>query len=127
MLLPNKNLTERAEKKIRAGEDFDGVAADLAASGVENSSLGNISEENMNSKIHNAIRGLKVGEVSKPLATGSGYMMLKIVEISAPKDASFEREKEKLRGELYQKALLSQLKLWTERERASSYIHLSAP
>ena len=39
-------------------------------------------------------------------------------------DSSFEKEKERIRGFLFQKALLNQLRLWTERERNSSYIHI---
>ena len=76
--------------------------------------------------IREAIQGLKVGETTKPVSAGSGYLILKVTSVSAPKDPSFEKEKEKIRGMLFQKALLNQLKVWTERERAASYVHISA-
>ncbi|HEY8280181.1 MAG TPA: peptidyl-prolyl cis-trans isomerase [Bdellovibrionota bacterium] len=125
MLLPSSNVTETAQKRLKGGEDFDSVAAELAGRGVESSRLGTISEENMNPKIKDAIQGLRVGESTKAVSAGSGYMILRILEIGAPKDPVFEKERERIRNELFQKALVSQLKLWTEREKASSYIHFS--
>jgi peptidyl-prolyl cis-trans isomerase SurA len=124
LLLPNSKLSEFAHKRLKAGEDFDAVASDLGSEGAESSKLGTISEENMNSMIKDSIQGLKVGESTKPISAGTGYMILKILEISAPTDPVFEREKERIRSVLFQKALLGQLKLWTERERSQSYIHI---
>lgn len=125
LLLPSQELAETAQKRLRAGTDFDTVAAELAPQGVESSRLAGLSEENMNGKIRDAVQGLKVGESTKALTAGSGYMILRVQEIGAPKDPVFESEKEKIRGMLYQKGLVEQLKLWTERERSSSYVHLS--
>ncbi len=126
MLIPSSALAETATKRLRAGEDFDSVASDLGSKGVESSRLGTISEDNMNSRIRDAVQGMKVGDSTKAISTGSGYMILRILEIGAPKDPVFEREKEKIRNELFQKALINQLRLWTERERVSSYVHLSS-
>lgn len=125
MLLPNSALTEAAQKRIRAGEDFDAVASDLSTKGVESSRLGSISEDNMNAQIRKAIEGLKVGESTRAIAAGSGYMILRILEIGAPKDPEFEREKEAIRARLFEAALKNQLRLWTDREKAASYIHVS--
>ena len=125
MQLPSQAVMEVAQKRLKAGEDFDSVAADLAGRGVESSRLGTISEENMNSKIRDAVQGLKVGESTKAIPAGAGYIVLRVLEIGAPKDPVFERDREKIRNELFQKALINQLRLWTERERASSYVHLS--
>lgn len=124
LLIPNARLAETARRRLKAGEDFDGLASELAAQGAESSRLGTISEENMNAKIRESIQGLKVGESTDPISAGTGYMILKILEISAPTDPVFEREKERIRSALFQKALLNQLRLWTERERAQSYIHI---
>lgn len=124
MLVPDRELTETVQKRLKAGEDFDSISSELSSQGVENSKLGTISEENLSSTIREAVQGMKVGESTKPISAGSGYMILKILDVSAPKDSSFEKEKERIRGFLFQKALLNQLRLWTERERNSSYIHI---
>jgi peptidyl-prolyl cis-trans isomerase SurA len=126
LILPSSALAEEASRRIRAGEDFDAVTADMAGKGAESSRLPAISEENMNAKIKDAIQGLKVGEATKPVSAGSGYLILKVTSVSAPKDQTFEKEKERIRGLLFQKALVNQLKIWTERERAASYVHISA-
>lgn len=125
LILPSSELAESAQKKLRAGADFDSVASELAAQGAETSRLNNLSEDNMNAKIREAIDGLKVGESTKPIVMGGSYLILRIQEIGAPKDPVFEREKEQIRNQLFQRGLLGQLKLWTERERASSYVHIS--
>ncbi len=125
MILPTSPLMELAQKRLKSGEDLDSIASDLAGKGVENSRLGTISEENLNPKIREALQGLKVGESTQPVPTGSGYVVLKIMEIGAPKDPSLERDREKIRNKLFRDALVNQLHLWTERERASSYIHFS--
>jgi peptidyl-prolyl cis-trans isomerase SurA len=126
LILPNQNLANAAHKRIAAGEDFDSVTADLSGKGAESSSLKNISEENLNGKIRESIQGLRVGEATKPISAGSGYMILKITEVGAPKDPVFEKEKDRIRGILFQKALITQLKLWTEREKAASYVKISS-
>lgn len=126
LILPSSALSEEASKRIRAGEDFDAVTADLAARGADSSVLSSISEDNMNPKIREAIQGLKVGDTTKPITAGSGYMILKVTELGAPKDPVFEKEKEMIRSNLFQKALVNQLKVWTEREKAASYVHISA-
>ena len=125
MLLPNSTVADMAQKKLKAGEDFDSVSSELAARGAESSRLASISEENLNPMIRDAIQGMKVGESTKTIVAGTTYMILRILEIGAPKDPVFEKEKERIRNELFQKALVNQLKLWTERERASSYVHVS--
>jgi peptidyl-prolyl cis-trans isomerase SurA len=126
LILPSSDLAEEASRRIRSGEDFDSVTADLASRGAESSRLNSISEDNMNRGIREAIQGLKVGESTKPISAGSGYLILKITDVGAPKDPVFEREKEGIRGRLFQRALVNQLKIWTEKEKSSSYVHISA-
>lgn len=125
LILPNQGIAEGAARRLRNGDDFDTVAADLAAQGAESSKLPPLSEENMNPRIREAVQGLRVGESTKPVVAGSAYMILRVQEVGAPKDSVFEGEKERIRGQLFQKSLLNQLKLWTERERAAAYINLT--
>jgi peptidyl-prolyl cis-trans isomerase SurA len=122
LLVPNQALAETAANRLKAGEDLDAVASEYAAQGAETSKLPELSEENMNSTIREAVAGLKVGESTRPISTGSGYMILKVTQIGAPKDPVFEGEKERIRASLFQKALQNQLRLWTEREKAASYV-----
>lgn len=125
LIVPNAKLADSIHKRLRDGEDFDSLSSSMANEGVESTKLNSISEESLNSGIKNAIQGLGVGEVTKPISAGSGYLLLKITAIGAPKDPEFEKEKEKIRSVLFQKSLLNQLKRWTERERATAYVHLS--
>jgi peptidyl-prolyl cis-trans isomerase SurA len=122
MILPSPAVAAEADRRMRNGEDFDSVVADLAARGVETSRLNALAEGSMNPRVRQAIQGLKVGESTKPLDAGAGQLILKVLEIGAPKDPEFERQKEALRSQLFQRALQSQLKNWTEKEKISSFI-----
>ena len=125
ILLPTLEAAEAAAKKLKAGADFDSVSSEFSTQGAHSSSLGKISEDAMSEKIHIAVQNLKVGETTKPISTGTGFLILKVTDLSAPKDPVFEKEAEKIKGELFQKALQNQLKVWTERERATAYISIS--
>lgn len=122
LILPNRDLAETAAKRLKAGEDLDAVGAEYAAQGAETSKLPELSEDNMNDRIREAVKGLKVGETTRAISTGAGYMILKITQIGAPKDPVYEGEKERIRAGLFQKALQNQLRLWTDREKAASYV-----
>ena len=124
LILPSQDLAELAQRRLKAGADFDSLSEELASRGVDKTSLGTISEDKMNSTIRNAIQGLKVGESTQAISTGGAYIILKVSSIGAPVDPIFEKEKESIRNQLFQKALRTQLKLWTDRERAQSYVHL---
>jgi parvulin-like peptidyl-prolyl isomerase len=125
LLIPSEEIAQEAQKRLHAGVDFDSVAAELSSKGVESTRLASMSEDNLNPKIRDAIQGMKVSESTPTIVSGNTYMILRILEIGAPQDPVFEKEKEKLRNELFQKALANQLRLWTERERAASYVHVS--
>jgi parvulin-like peptidyl-prolyl isomerase len=125
MLIPSESIAQTAQKRLRGGEDFDSVASELSGRGVESTRLASMSEENLNPKIRAAVQGMHVGESTKTIVAGNTYMILRVLEIGAPQDPVFEKEKEGIRNELFQKALVNQLKLWTERERAASYVHAS--
>lgn len=122
LLLPSQALADAAAKRLKGGEDLDALAAEYAAQGAESSKLPALSEENMDARIREAVQGLKVGETTRPLSTGGGFMILKVNEIGAPTDPVFEREKERIRSVLFQKALQNQLRNWAEREKAASYV-----
>lgn len=124
LIVSNSKLADAAVKRLKEGEDFDSLSTSMANDGVESTKLNSISEENLNPNIKQAIQGLRVGEVTRPIPAGSGYVVLRITSIGAPKDPDFEKEKEKIRATLFQKSLLNQLKRWTERERATAYIHV---
>jgi len=124
MAIPNQTIANTITKRLKAGEDFDALSSEFSSMGVENSSLGNISEENLSPLIHKSLTGLKVGEATAALAAGGGYQILKINSIGAPKDPIFEKNKEAIRNRLFQKTMFSQLSVWASKERAQAYIYI---
>jgi len=114
LIIPNSKLADATVKRLQSGEDLDSLSTSLANDGVESTKLSSISEESLNSNIKQAIQGLRVGEITKPIPAGSGYLVLRITSIGAPRDPDFEKEKEKIRATIFQKSLLNQLKRWTD-------------
>jgi peptidyl-prolyl cis-trans isomerase SurA len=124
LALPTKELADEASSKLKQGNDLSAIASNLSERGVELNQLGMISEEKLAPSVLKAVQGLRVGEYSPAIFTGSGYFILRIREISAPSDPVFEKEKENIRNRLFQKAMARHLMDWTERERAQAYIYI---
>lgn len=124
LIIPTKELAMQIRAKLRQGDDFESIANSMTTQKVELNMLGMLPEEKLSGAVLKSIQGLRVGEYSEPIFTGSGYFILRIREISAPKDTSFEAAKEAVRNKLFQKAMTRHLESWTERERLSSYIYI---
>lgn len=125
MRVPSKALANEIAEKIRAGDDFDAVAAKYVDRGVRANALGVLREDSLSQAIRASLEGLKVGEVTKPVEVGESLFVIhKVNAISAPHDPVFEKEKPQIQSHLYQKAMERQLQLWIERERRNAFVHI---
>ncbi len=125
LLLPNKATADLAYRKLSDGADLDSLASELSARGVERVSVGKISEENMNPLVKGTVSGLRAGEFSRPLESGSGYLILRVNSVGAPEDPEFNRVKEQVRNQLFQRSLKTHMDAWITRERAASFVHIT--
>ena len=93
------NKINQAKTRIDDGEDFALVAQEMsddAISGKQGGDLGVINLSDMDAAFEKAARGLKLGEVSKPVKTPFGYHLIKLMELEAGEIKSFEE----VRGEV---------------------------
>ncbi len=85
---PLRKIRE-AETKVRAGEDFAGLAKEYSEgpSAQYGGSLGYIELADFadHPTFVDAVRGLTVGEVSEPVLTGFGYHLIKLEDVSGDK------------------------------------------
>ena len=125
ILISNRPLLDIIVDKLRSNENTENIHREYENRGIEINDLGNIREDRLSPQFQRALQALKAGDVTTPMITGKEqYVLLKIVSISAPENPLFEREKEKIRGFLFQKAMAQQLNIWTERQKSQAYIHL---
>ncbi|NUM88705.1 MAG: peptidyl-prolyl cis-trans isomerase, partial [Bdellovibrionales bacterium] len=125
LILPSKAMAELAHKRLSDGMEPDALMAELAPRGAERVPVGKISEENMNPSVRNTVSGLRAGEFSRPVESGAGYLILRVNAVGAPEDPEFNRVKEQVRNQLYQKALRRHLDTWLGKERAASFVHIT--
>lgn len=123
---PNRKIADAAYKELNSGADFDSVIKKYEDQGLRTVELGVLREDQLAKPIRRSMEGLKVGESSKPISLGSAglYVIHRIKSISAPHDPVYEGLKPRIRSVLFQRALKTQLALWTERVREEAYVHL---
>lgn len=124
IIIPTKELSDLIASRLKSGEDMQALSGQFKSSGADYVKLGLLSEDKLAPAVKDAIQDLKVGEFSKPIYTGSGYVILEVSEISAPKDINFEKDKEVIRNRLFQKTMTRHLEVWTEREKIQSYVYI---
>jgi peptidyl-prolyl cis-trans isomerase C len=103
-----KKAREKAEdilKKIKGGEDFAGLAADLSddpGSKAKGGDLGFFPRGRMVKPFEDAAFSLKTGELSGIVETQFGFHIIKVEERKEPATEPFEAVKESIRQKLLQ-------------------------
>lgn len=90
---------ETALERIRGGEDFSAVAAEMSddpVSAEEGGDLGLIQRGQLEGPFEEALFAMEAGEVSGPVQTDFGFHIIKLEDIKAPELQSFEDIKDQL-------------------------------
>lgn len=123
--LRSRGVVDELTERLRSGEDFEAAVNRYVDRGASQTNLGVLREDKLAEPIRKSLEGLKVGESSTPLELPDGsFVIHRVISIGAPHDPEFDREKAKIEGKLYQRALERQLQLWTARERSNAYVHV---
>ncbi len=124
--IPNKRLVRKVTARLKRGQSFRSVATALKNKGVEFVSLGTLREDTLSKTIKKALLGLRVGESTRPISMGirGARQILKIDKINAPTDPVFERLKNQIYKLFYQKAIVRQIKSWTEVEMSQAFVYI---
>lgn len=87
---------EEALARIRGGEDFSVVAADMSDDASPDGSLGWVSPGMFEGPLEDAIYSMKVGEFAGPVRSDFGYHVLTLDEIRPSTTESFEDVRDEL-------------------------------
>jgi parvulin-like peptidyl-prolyl isomerase len=85
--------------RARAGEDFAALARShsTGATRASGGGLGRIARRDISADLKSAVEKLKVGEISEPIRTRSGYRLVKLVDRSEAKITSYDEVSQGLR------------------------------
>jgi len=109
--------------RINKGEDFAKLAEELSQDeyAKKGGDMGYLYRASLMQELESAIAGLKAGETAGPIYTMYGWHLLKIEEVTPPKQLSFDEVKVRMRHELEEKRYKELDKEWLDglRKRAN--------
>jgi peptidyl-prolyl cis-trans isomerase SurA len=114
----------QAYQKLQAGAAFDRVAADSSedpnfdVGGV----LGTFKTGDLSKDLERAILKLSPGGWTEPLPTTGGYHVVRLVKRRLIPDPKIEKEKERARASLGEKAFRRQYEIWLDSLRSDAFI-----
>lgn len=125
-----ESAKERAEevlKKLRAGGSFDKLAEQNSEdpSFSQGGHLGTFKAGEFNKDMESAVERLGAGEVSDVLPTRGGFHIVKVVGKKLISDPRFDREKDRIRNILLEKAFQKHLQSWLESKKEDSFIRIN--
>lgn len=118
---------ERAQnvlKKLNQGQSFESLAeqhsedSNFTTGGL----LGTFRTGEINKEIEDGISNLSPGQASGLVKAKGGYHILKLVSRKVTTDPRFEKEKEKIRAELLEKAFQKQFRSWLEQKKEEAFV-----
>ena len=122
-----KQRAEFVLAKLKAGGDFDKLAGEysedpnFSAGGL----LGTFRSGEFLRELEEPVQKLAVGDVSGIIPTKAGFHILKVLKKVPVADPVTEKEKEKIRASLYDKALKKQFEAWIEQMRQEAFVRVN--
>ncbi len=84
--------------------------------------LDEITEEDISHELNSALKNVGEGELTKPLILNGKLHVFYVQKKDLVESAQYLKEKEKIRNELFEKAVISETKSWLSRERTKHFI-----
>jgi peptidyl-prolyl cis-trans isomerase SurA len=122
-----KARAEKSLKRLRAGDSFDRVAAeDTEDTGFEpGGALGVFRTGELQKDLERTVQKLAANEFTDVMPTAGGYHIVKVNKKRLIADPRTEKEREKIRAELYEKAYKRQFSSWLEQLRSEAFIRIN--
>lgn len=121
---------ERAEnilKKIRAGEAFETLAeqnsedTNFSSGGL----LGTFKTGEFNPQMEASVQKLDPNEVSDIVQTKAGFHIIKVISKKIGTDPGYERQKEKIRSQLFEKAFQKHFRNWLDSKKEEAFVRIN--
>lgn len=114
--------------KLNQGQSFESLAEQHSEDPnfTTGGMLGTFRTGEVNKEIEDGISNLSPGQISGVVKTKNGYHILKLVARKVTSDPKFDKEKEKIRAELLDKAFQKQFRSWLEQKKEESFVRTNA-
>lgn len=127
---PDAEQLKRANEvlaKLKAGGNFDALASQYSEDPNFNEGgfLGSFKTGEFMKPLEDGVKNLAPGEYGGPVKTKLGYHILKLLDRHIVADPDFEKKKEAIRGELYQKAFVKQFRFWLDQKRQEAFVRIN--
>lgn len=117
---PNKGQMEEVVKQYR----INGVLPD-AYSTLTVANLDDITEEGVTSELKTLLKETDEGALTTPIVINNQYHVFYLAKKDLVESEAFASQKEKIKDQLFEKAVKAETLVWFERERNKHYIKIS--
>lgn len=114
-------------KKLKGGEDFESLAEQNSEDPnfTNGGLLGTFKAGEFAPEMEQAVAKLNAGETTNIVKSRMGLHILKLIGKRVIADPQFEKEKEKIRNQLFEKSFQKQLRNWMEQKREESFVRIN--
>jgi peptidyl-prolyl cis-trans isomerase SurA len=118
---------ESVSKLVGSGQSFENLAEQHSEDPNFNTGgmLGTFKAGEFLPEIEKVISGLSANEISKPIRSKSGIHIVRVISKKVISDPKFEKEKEKIRAELFEKSFQKHLKIWIENKKEDAFVRIN--
>ncbi len=122
-----KARAETALKKLREGTGFEKLASETSEDpGFEQGGLlGVFKSGELQKDLENVVQKLNSGEFSGVLPTRDGFHIVKLNRKRLIPDPRTEKERERIRAQLYEKAYKKQFQSWLDQLRQEAFVRIN--
>lgn len=123
-----KARAEKSFQQLRDGANFEKIAAESSEDpGFEQGGvLGSFKPGELQKDLETVVQKLNVGEHSSVLATRGGFHIVKVNKKRPIADPRTEKDRERIRGQLYESAYKKQFHSWLEQLRQDAFVRINA-
>lgn len=100
LFFPDEETAKEAYQRLLRGEDLTAVAADMAAFGPEEISLGAITREDLPDEAAAPVFSLNTGGISVPIETAFGWNIYRVNSITPERTRTLDEVRDALRDEI---------------------------
>lgn len=115
--------------KLKSGVSFETVAEQFSEDPHFSSggALGTFRAGEFVKEFEAGVEKLKVGQFSEIVAAKGNLYILKLTDKKSALDPKFEKEREKFRAELFDKAFQKSFRAWIEMKKEEAFLRINAP
>lgn len=124
-----KARAEETLKNLKSGVAFERLAGEVTEDPAyePGGALGVFKTGELNKDLENVASKLAPGEFSNVVPTDGGFHIVRVTKKRLIPDPRTERDRERVRNELYEKAFKKQLASWLDQLRQDAFIRINQP